>query len=753
MRQLKYFLFITLFTFLSFSFVSAQTASISGNVTYGGDDTPLHDATVQIVQLKQNTVTDDSGNYRFENVPAGRYTILVHIEGFADASKIVDVRSNGASAIDFKLQITSLKEQVTVTSSGTEQSVFDSFQTVNSVGSARIMEKASTSLGEVLESETGVAKRSFGPGTARPVIRGFDGDRVLVLQDGTRSGSVGSQSGDHGETVDPLSAERIEVVKGPATLLYGSNAIGGVINVINNDENEKHEGFRGNLTGIGGSVDRQGGFSGGLEYGVNNWLFRGNTSFQRTGDYNTPLGRIQNSASRTNAQSFSVGYYADKAWISGSYGFDLRRYGVPYAAFYEDGGFGTFPGGDQLPDVDEEIDLRQREHNFRIRGGFRNFENAFLSSVQYNLDYTNYRHKEIEIADGIDEVGTIFDNKTFSYRSLFEQNKFGKLTGRFGFEGFNRDYQVNGAEQLIDGKIKQNAVSVFGLQELGFERIKFQFGGRIESNRYNAENPDYLDRNFLGFSGAVGANIALWKGGAFVVNYTNSYRAPALEELYNNGPHVGNVTFEVGNQNLSPERANGIDFSLRHQSDRFKITGDVYFYKINNFVYFAYADEDGDGEIDIEDGLPVANYDQSKARYFGAELSGEFTFNNYLTGLVSLDMVRAELSDLNQNLPRIPPARARLGLDFHYNALSVRPEVVFVNRQDRTFPLETETAGYGLANVAASYVIGRSHYAHIFTVNATNLTDKLYRNHLSFIKDLAPEPGRGIRFGYTFRFF
>lgn len=753
MRQLRYFLFITLFTFLSFTFVSAQTATVSGNVTYGGDNTPLHDATVQIVQLKQNTITDDSGNYRFENVPAGRYTILVHIEGFADASRIVDVKSTGASAIDFKLQISSLKEEVTVTSSGTEQSVFDSFQTVNSVGSARIMEKASTSLGEVLESETGVAKRSFGPGTARPVIRGFDGDRVLVLQDGTRSGSVGSQSGDHGETVDPLSAERIEVVKGPATLLYGSNAIGGVVNVIGNDENEKHDGFRGNFTGIGGTNDRQGGVSGGLEYGVNNWLFRGNTSFQRTGDYNTPLGRIQNSASRSTAQNFSVGYYGDKAWISGNYGFDLRRYGVPFAAFYEDGGFGNFPGGDQLPEVDEEIDLRQREHNFRIRGGFRNFDNAFLSGVQYNLDYTNYRHKEIETADGIDNVGTIFDNKTFSYRSLFEQNKFGKLTGRFGFEGFNRDYLVNGEEQLIDGKVKQNAFSVFGLEELGFERVKFQFGGRVESNRYSAENPVYLDRNFLGFSGAVGANISLWKGGAFVVNYTNSYRAPALEELYNNGPHVGNVTFEVGNQNLSPERANGIDFSLRHQSDRFKITGDVYFYRINNFVYFAYADEDGDGEIDIEDGLPVANYDQSKARYFGAELSGEFTFNKYLTGLASLDMVRAELTDLNYDLPRIPPARARLGLDFHRNALSVRPEVVLVNRQDRTFPLETETAGYGLFNVAASYVIGSSHYAHIFTVNATNLADKLYRNHLSFIKDLAPEPGRGIRFGYTFRFF
>ena len=752
MTGLNYSFFATVFLLISVVFVSAQTATISGNITYGGDNSPLHDASVQIIQLKQTVVTDDNGNYRFENVPAGRYTILVHIEGFADASKIVEVTNIADVRADFILQISSLKEEVTVTASGTEQTVFDSFQSVNLIGSTQIAERGSASLGEVLESETGVAKRSFGPGSSRPVIRGFDGDRVLVLQDGTRSGSVGSQSGDHGETVDPLSAERIEVVKGPGTLLYGSNAIGGVVNVINNDENQKHKGFRGNLSLIGGTVDRQAAFSGGLEYGYENWLFRGNASVLRTGDYQTPIGRVQNSASRSTAESFGIGYYGDKAYISGGYGFDLRRYGIPYAAFYEEGGFGNFPG-DELPDVEEEIDLRQRQNNFRIRGGFRNFENPFLSNIQYNLDYTVYRHKEIEIADGIESVGTIFDNKTFSYRSLFEQNKYGKLTGRFGFDGFSREYQVDGAEQLVEGKINQNSFAVFGLEELAFERVKFQFGGRLESNRYNAENPIYLDRNFLGFSGGAGVNFSLWNGGALIVNYSNSYRAPALEELYNNGPHIGNVTFEIGNQNLERERANGIDFSLRHQSEKFRITGNLYYYDIDNFVFFAYQDADGDGQVDIEDGLPVAEYNQANAAYYGAELSGEYNFNKYLTGIVSFDAVRAKLPDLNQNLPRIPPARVRLGLDYHYNALSLRPEIVFAGRQDKISPLETETAGYGLFNVAASYTIGSSHYAHIFTVNAANLTDKLYRNHLSFIKNLAPEPGRGIRFGYTFKFF
>ncbi|MBC7898495.1 MAG: TonB-dependent receptor [Saprospiraceae bacterium] len=740
---------LTAFIFI-FSIAAFAQGSISGKVTYG-DGTALHEASVQIVQSRQSTRTDENGDFRFSEVPAGRYTILVHLEGFADATQIATVTSGANATLDFQLQISSLKEQVTVTASGTEQSVFDSFQSVNSVGSTRITERASTSLGEVLEAETGVAKRSFGPGSARPVIRGFDGDRVLVLQDGVRTGSVGSQSADHGEPVDPLGAERIEVVKGPGTLLYGSNAIGGVVNVIGNDENEAHEGFRGFATVIGGTADRQAAFAGGVEYGYKKFVFRGNVGAQRTGDYQTPLGRVPNSAARSNSESFGAGYYGDKTYINGSYAFDLRRYGVPYAALFEGGE--EPPERGELPAVDEEIDLRVRSHKFRVNGGFRELSNSFISAMQYSLDYTNYRHKEIERADGIDEVGTIFDNKTFSYRTLFEQKKYGKLTGRFGFEGFNRDYEVNGAEQLITGMVKHNAFSAFGLEELNFERVKFQFGGRVENNRYDPENTDLLARSFTAFSGGAGINVGLWEGGAFIVNYTHSNRAPALEELYNNGPHIGNVTFEIGNENLSRETANGIDFSLRHQSTKFRVSGDVYYYRINNFVFLAPQDEDSDGEVDIEDGLPVARYSQSDASYFGAELSADASFNKYIGGFISLDMVRAKLINDNIDLPRIPPARARVGLDFRYKNLSVRPEAVFAAEQDNVFPLETRTAGYGIVNVAASYTLGRQHFAHIFTVNAYNLTDKLYRNHLSFIKDLVPEIGRGVRFGYTIRFF
>lgn len=737
MKYFAAFLFIT----SSAIFTFGQNAAISGKVTLGNQNA-LHDAEVQIPQLSRSTHTDAEGNYSFTDIPAGRYTLLVHLEGFSDSTKTITVSSGAALTLDFQLEIAALKEQVTVTASGEEQSVFDSFQTVTSVGSTRIAEKASSSIGEVLENESGVAKRSFGPGSSRPVLRGFDGDRVLVAQDGVRVGSVGSQSADHGEPVDPLAAERIEVVKGPATLLYGSNAIGGVVNIIGHHDNDFHEGFRGFLTTVGGTADRQAAVSGGLEYGFKKWLFRGNIGAHRTGDFDTPIGRVPNSASRSNSGSFGAGYYGEKAFFGGKYSFDLRRYGVPFAALFEG-----------LPVVDEDIDLRLRSHSVRFNGGFRELTNPFLSGVTYSLDYTDYRHKEIEAVDGVDEVGTIFSNKIVSYRTLFEQQKKGRLSGRFGFEGFNRSYLVEGAEQLIDGEVKHNSFSAFALEDLDFGRVKFQFGGRVENNRYKADNPDLRDRGFTAFSGGAGINIGLWQGGAFVVNYTHANRAPALEELYNHGPHIGTVTFEIGNENLGRETANGVDFSLRHQSDRFNIRGDIYYYRLNNFVFLAPQDEDGDGQVDIEDGLPVARYEQEDAEYFGAEVNADVRFNNYIGAFANFDYVRARLADISTNIPRIPPARARVGLDLRYKNLSVRPEAVFAGRQTKIFPLETETAGYGLFNVGGSYTIGRQHYAHVFSVNGYNLTNKLYRNHVNFIKDLLPEVGRGVRFSYTLRVF
>ena len=698
--------------------------TLRGKVTLANNGDPVHNVKVTIIQLRRSTETNDDGSYEFQNVPPGRYDVSAHLERTPDILAKAEIASGQTVTADFEIRLEAVREQVTVTATGSEETTFNSIQSVTIIGSLDLAKKNPLSLGEALEYELGVAKRSFGPGTSRPVVRGFDGDRVLVLQEGIGIGGLGFQSGDHGEPLDLLAQDRVEVVKGPATLLYGSNAIGGVVNAVSGHD-EAHKGVRGYITGIAGSTNDQFGGSGGIEFGTERWLFWANGGGQRADDYNTPIGTIQNSFSRYGNASGGAGYFGDKGFASLSYTHDSRNYGVPFNADEEDA---------------EVVRLNPRRDSLQFRGGFRDLA-SFISGGNFTLQYNNYRHDEIEVET--DEVGTAFKNKTFLYRAVFDQRRSGRYSGSFGFSGLYRDYKSIGEEALAP-PTTQNNFAAFGLQTIDFDRFAFQFGGRIEHNGYS---PDGLrDRSFTGFSGSAGIRVGLGGNTNFVANYTHSYRAPSLEELYNNGPHPGNLTFEIGNPDLNRERSDGIDLSLRHNSGRVRAEANFFYYKLRDFVFLAPTGN-------IEDGLIEAEYDQGDSRFTGTELRFDVGLTKNIWLLSSLDYVNSKLTDTDTPLPRIPPLRGRVGFEAYAKGFRINPEVVMAQDQDRFFPTETRTAGYATVNVNASYTLTRKHYAHIFSVNAFNLNDKLYRNHLSFIKEFAPEIGRGVRVVYTLRFF
>ena len=735
MRGRNYLSVILMLAFLVCSLpatgLSQTSGTLKGTVTLDTSGKPVHNVAVTIIQLKRATETDDNGQYEFKNVPPGTYDVVAHLDRVPDVVQTVQIGAGQTATADFLIRLRVVGEQITITASGEGQTSFNSIQSVTSLTAVELAEKNPQSLGDALDHELGVAKRSFGPGTSRPVVRGFDGERVLILQDGNRIGSLGFQSGDHAEPIDVLNLEKLEVVKGPATLLYGSSATGGVVNAITGHESA-HPGLRGYFTGIGGTNNYQAGGSAGVEFGMKNWLFWGSGGGQRAGDYDTPIGRITNSYTREGNGAGGLGYYPAKGFLSLDYTFDKRRYGIPFDPAEED------------PEI---VFLNPRRHSIRLNGGLRDLD-SFVSGAQFSLQYNDYQHQEINAAENI--INTQFNNKTFNYRGVFDEQKSGKWSGSFGFWGMHRDYTSSGEEALAP-PTKQNAFAVFALEKLDFEHIGFQFGGRFEHNGYNPEQilaRPTPDRSFDGFSGAVGMRIPTWRGGAFVANFSHSYRAPALEELYNLGPHGGNATFEIGDPQLKREQSDAIDVSLRHSSNRVRAEWNYFYYRIKDFIFLAPT-----GAVDDESGLLIANYTQGNSRYTGTEAKFDVGLHQNIWLRSELDYVNAKLTATNTALPRIPPLRGRIGIEATYKAFRFYPEAVMSKDQNLVFPTETRTAGYTTFNATASYTIAQQHLAQIISVTGFNLGDRLYRNNLSFIKEFAPEIGRGVRLTYTVRFF
>lgn len=715
------------------SIADAQTgAALKGKVTLGGTGNPIHNVLITLLQLRRTVNTDENGIYEFQNVPAGRYDVLAHLDRMPDVMKSVTLTGGSTATLDFQMELSAVQEQVTVTATGAEQAVSSSIQSVEVIGSVDLAKKSPVSLGEALDGELGISKRSFGPGTARPVIRGFDGDRVLVLEDGNRVGGLGFESGDHAEPVDVLNVERVEVVKGPATLLYGSNAIGGVVNAISGHDTA-HPGFNGYITGIGSSNNRQFGGSGGVEYGRNNWQIWGNVGAQRAGDYHTPIGNVPNSFSREGSFSSGLGYYPNKGFFSFNYTFNKRRYGIPY---------------DPIEADHEIVFLNPRRHSFEVRGGYRE-SRSFLEAGTFSVQYNNYEHSEIDADTGL--PNTTFKNNSWLFNGTFDQQKRGRWSGKFGAWGQHRDFEAVGEEALAP-PTKQKSFALFALQSLDFEHIGVQFGARLEGNAYTPDQTEQHgplpDRDFIGLSAAFGVRIPTWTNGSIVANYSHSYRAPSLDELYNNGPHPGNLAFEIGNPDLKREAGDGLDFGVRHSSKRVRVEANGFFYNLRDFIFLGPT-----GDVDEESGLIVAEYLQGKTHFAGMEARTDVALHPAIWLNLGMDYVRAGLTDSDTPLPRIPPLRGRIGFEFKYKGLLLNPEVVMAKDQNRLFAGEDRTPGYSVFGLSGSYLFATGHAAHIVSFNAFNLGNRLYRNHLSFIKDFAPEMGRGVRVTYTLRFF
>ena len=745
---------------------AAQTqtsgGAIRGTVSLAQNNDPVHGATVLVTELRRTATTDVTGQYEITNVPPGTYEVLAQREQLTTERKQVTVTAEQVATVDFSLAI-GVHEELTVTANPTgETTTFEAFSAITSLDSVQLAENRGATIADALENQPGIAKRTFGPGTARPIIRGFDGDRVLIAQDGVRTGDLSSQSGDHGVSIDPSSLQRLEVVKGPATLLYGSNAIGGVVNAITPQEifrSSPFQGVFGQANVDVGSANTQAGGGGNVQVGRGTWLVWAGGSARRTGDYDTPDGTIENSATRLANGSGGVGWTGNRGFFSVGVTAEDSRYGIPFAGQFE-----AAEAGIPLEEA-ADIDIDMTRQDYRLDGGVRNLD-GLIRGLRASLNVVNYKHTEIEVEDGEDIPATVFDNDLFIYRAEAEQAARGRLSGRFGIWGQARDYVTTGAEALAP-PTTQNAFAAFAYEELNFGRWRLQFGGRVEHNGYKPDPrpegegeegeggeeggeeeapPEVRDRSFTGFSGSVGLHTEIGSTGAFIVNLTRSSRTPALEELYNFGPHIGNLAFEIGNPDLEMESSFGLDVALRRRAGRVHGEVSAFIYDISDFVFQAFTDE-------IADGLRVAPFLQGDSRFVGLDGDAGFELGGGTHLNVGLGYVRATLTDTDEALPRIPPFHGSVDLEIPWRQLTFKPELVWAADQDRTFRDETQTAAYALFNIGATWLAPTGHMTHVVAVKAYNLFDTEYRLHTSLIKDLAPEMGRGIRASYTVRFF
>jgi iron complex outermembrane receptor protein len=585
--------------------------------------------------------------------------------------------------------------------------------------------KAAT-IGETVSSVPGVTTTWFGAGAGRPVIRGLDGPRVAVISGGLASDDVSTVSQDHAVTIEPFLADQIEVLKGPGTLLYGSGAIGGVVNVVDGRIRETAldapVSGRAELRYDSGSDGFTG--MGRLDAGGDSYAVHADAVGRWNGDYDVPGGSLPNSFvdTRTGALAGSV---------FGNWGFA----GVSVARYLSEYGNPAEAGDDEEPGV--TLQLAQTRYEFKA-GLDR--PDDLLTRLRVSASHTGYAHTEFEG----DEVGTVFVNRANQLRVEATHRAMGAWRGAFGMQASNRSFEAIGEEAFVPGT-RTRAIGAFLVEQGEWDRLTLELG--LRGDRQASDTVDGRRRDFNLASASAGARWKLHDDWHLSLNLDRAQRAPSEQELFADGPHVASSAFEIGDPGLRRETSRQAELGVHFHGHRLEAEASVYRNRFDDYVYLADT-----GLVDVESELPILQWSQVDATFTGIE--GQATFHLHEAGdggrtdlRLFGDRVRATRAD-GTPLPRIPAARLGAELRWEHGPWRAGVGAVHTWRQDRTDPLESETAAYTLVDASLDYRFeaGDGTRFEAF-VQARNLGDRLARPATSLIKDDVPLPGRNIAVG------
>ncbi|NUT00262.1 MAG: TonB-dependent receptor [Sphingomonas sp.] len=628
---------------------------------------------------------------------------------------------------------------------------------ISVLDSADLTREVRPSIGETLARQPGVSATSFGPTASAPVLRGLSGDRVRVLTDGIGSLDLSSSGPDHAIAINPVTAERIEVLRGPSALVFGSSAIGGVVNVIDmriprrmpknavGVEALASYGSAANDRLVNGSVDLP--LAGKFVFHVDgNWqksddlrtgghilskdlrrqaLASPDPEIQALADLK---GDLPNSAAESKEGAIGIAYVDGGLNIGASVTRHLATYQVPIRYSLD-------------PAIEPEaptIDQKQTRYDFRAEIPI----SGFFSHVRARGGYANYHHDELEESG---EIGSSFFSKGGEGRAELIQSERNGWGGTSGLQYLDRNARIVGEEKFLPDS-RQRQAGLFTLQTYVSGKVRVEGGARIEFSKLGADADDQLEtparsRSFTTWSGSLGGQYEFVPGWRAGLTLSRSSRAPSIDELFSNGPHGASQSFEIGNPDLDPESSLSIEAALHREAGPLTFSANAYYSRFSNFIFQAPTGA-------LQDDLPVFEYLQGRANYYGFEAQAAAKFGEVFgikwKGELQADAVHATVKNFGP-APLIPPLRILGAVEGNRGTVDGRLEVEHAFDHDRTAPIETDTPGYTLVNASVDWHPFSANPALSLSLAANNLFDVEARRSTSLLKDFAPIAGRDIR--------
>ena len=606
-------------------------------------------------------------------------------------------------------------------------------------------------IGETLNGIPGVTATQFGPNASRPVIRGLDAERVRIMQNGVGILDASSLSFDHAVSVDPLIIEQIDVVRGPAALLYGGSAVGGVVNAIDHRiPKEQLDGITGRAETRFGGPDNTRNGAAVVDVGNGQFAIHADVYKRKTDDLDIngfAVSKRKSEADGTPRENHGKLINSSSDGDGGALGaaltFDNGYAGISYSTMNNN--YGTV--------AEEAVRIDMKSDRWDFATEFKDLGNV-INRVKFRMAHTDYEHVELE--DG--EVGTTFKNRgvegTFEAGHVPIQTGLGNLNGVIGYQFSNTNFEALGEEAFVPGVNSQShAVYLYEELPLGTNEKaphKITFGGRLGHASVDSKdniNPNFgaaQNNSFNPNSFALGGLYSLNEQWSLTSNLSHNERAPSYFELYANGAHIATGQFELGNTNFDVEKSNGIDAQIRWKQGKNSFSLGTYYTRFNNFIGLFSTGND----IEVEPGefLPEAQFRAVPAVFKGLEAEGKFNIANNLDLTVRGDYVRAKEKRSNEYLPRISPLRLGAGLQYSLNRFSVKLDALHAFKQDNTAENELSTDSYTNVSAIAAYKLPTKLNLELFA-KANNLLNDEIREHASFLKDISPAGERSLIIG------